>query len=362
MFVGIYGNLYIEKLNPIENEHLTWGDIRRDALDCQPVPFDQKKFDKYNISKEQYWAMYNVFYYDYSHLTIDDFKGMIQLNDWHNKYNFHIKAILKQWKSQLSTGVKWWSNIHIWLFLLTLCIFLVASKKNGDKKWMYGVGIFIITILCTLIFYVIQRAIYRVVMPNFVFASLLLIQKTDWNFSNSKALSYLVKIISVSVVIFVLFTRITHYDMFDKHFFMDKRREVLSYIKDHNDIIYMTGDVMVYSLAEGRSIWDYTAENSYWNIMGNWEIYGDAYYKLMKIYNVRNPNNLLLESVDNDKILILTTRGEDFSEHGKPILSWLKRYYNIDADFKKVDDVHKLISGNYKETWVTYKIVRKIHK
>ena len=132
---------------------------------------------------------------------------------------------------------------------------------------------------------------------------------------------------------------------------------MLNYLENENDVIFMAGDTRVFSVDVGRSIWDYTARHGYWNIMGNWEIYGEAYYDLMDIYNIEKKDSLLLESINSDKVKIITTYGDDFPEYFSYILSWIKKYYDIDAVFEKTEDISEVtVYDGYYENWSVYRI------
>ena len=91
--------------------------------------------------------------------------------------------------------------------------------------------------------------------------------------------------------------------------------------------------------------------------MGNWEIYGQAYYDLMDIYNIEKKDSLLLESINSNKVKIITTYGDDFPEYFSYILSWIKKYYDIDAVFEKTEDISEVtVYDGYYENWSVYRI------
>ena len=54
------------------------------------VQYDEEKFNKVGISYEQYLGMYNAFYYDYNHISTEQFEKLDALNTYDNKFNFDL--------------------------------------------------------------------------------------------------------------------------------------------------------------------------------------------------------------------------------------------------------------------------------
>mgnify|MGYP004700845311 FL=1 len=359
MYISIHSNLFIETSNPIEKQHLTWGETRSNALDCAQVPYDEEKFNKVGISYEQYLGMYNAFYYDYNHISTEQFEKLDALNTYDNKFNFDLIQFGINYINKLRT-YNVFSSLYILMFLITMIYFCVDSLKKNNKREILAVLIWLGVVSTDIIFFVIKRAPYRVVMPNYIFGIYLLIFSLDDEFKiniKRNVGKYILNVGLLLLPVITLYWRYEKFDLFPDYLISNEREEVLNYLENENDVIFMAGDTRVFSVDVGRSIWDYTARHGYWNIMGNWEIYGEAYYDLMDIYNIEKKDSLLLESINSDKVKIITTYGDDFPEYFSYILSWIKKYYDIDAVFEKTEDISEVtVYDGYYENWSVYRI------
>ena len=343
MNVGIQSNIFIVEKNLIAREHLAWGEIRSEALDCAKVEYNEKTFSDIGLSFEQYWAMYNAFYYDKSQLQITDFKKLISLNKNENKYNFKLGKIYQDFKNDYIRTIGW-SNIPL---IICLCLIVTCFINSDDK--MMAFFLFIILCLYVTLFYVIQRPLYRVIMPGVMYVSFMCVKNIKICITKGNIICWVI------IALFVSF-RLISYDLIPKTVYSDKKNMVLDYIVANNGCIYMAGDVEVFSVGRARSIYDYTAKHGFWNIMGNWEIYGPPYKVLMNIYKLDESRGLLMSSLDSNKVLIITTQGDMFPEKGHMIISWLKKYYNIDAKFEMVDIIDGT-NNDIGENWMVYKII-----
>ncbi len=368
MYLGINSNMYIETLNPVEKQGLAWGEIRSAALDCQMVPYDAQKFNAYGLSEEQHTAMYTCFYFDRSHLTEQNFQDLMRLNSAANKYNFDVMGYASDLKHRV-WGEPVFGHLYLLLFAAVALIVILQCLLENKKRETRAFAILFTAILADFAFYFIRRAPYRVLMPDFVFATfLLLLDCKPSNLVESRKgkfqrLTRYLGNVSILVMAFPVLAFIQSYNANDlKPYYMkpaythtENFQMVLAYLSEQNENLYLAGDTFVYGLNTNRSIWDMTANHGLWNVAGNWEIYTVPYYQLMKEYNIHNTENLLLEALGNDHVKILTAEGDSFPESRAFILTWLKRFYNIDAQFVKIEDI---VKSTYR-TWSVYEI-RKV--
>lgn len=360
LMIGIIqSNLCIEKINPIMNEALEWGETRSAALDCAVVPYNEEIFEQNNITYEQYLMMYNAFYYDKESLPIVNFEKLIQMNNIKNKYNFDVIQFIKELKDKCSV-TKLFSKVYIYLFVVLLLIYVLRVLVDSGNKDFTALGILIGVVGVEFIFFFIQRNYYRVIMPNYIFATMLLLfYMPRINVVNK--LSKIWKGVENSCLLFVfilaLIFRFSCYDLFSDSLKSDGRKAVLEYMEENNEVILLAGDPTVFSVDVARNIFDFTAKHGKWTIMGNWEIYSQPYYDLMSEYGIANPDKLLLEAINNPQIKILTTAGDDFPENYGYSLSWLKKRYNIDAFFVKEANISEVkVDDEYTEYWTLYSL------
>jgi hypothetical protein len=363
MIIGTNSNLFFSKLNETEKQHLDWGEIRSAALDCAIVPYDKERFDAAGISYEKYQAMYNAFYYDYENVSIEDFEKLIELNTPANKYNFDLIQFITTYLDKFETMNRF-SHIHFFMFYVLLFIFLCKSLYYRNKKEIYGICIMIAVLAVEFAFFFIQRDYYRVVMPNYILASLLLLihleEMSDTEKESDLEVMKWLPLMPCLILMIALVFRGLKYDIIPAAGVLNERGKVLEYMIDHNENLYLAGDPNVFLLDMARPIWEYTAQQGKWNLMGNWEIYGAPYYNIVSGYGIKNQDNLLLESVDSENIKVIVSCGKDFPSQYSYILSYLKKYHNIDAEFIEAEHITDVsVDDDYSEVWMVYDIRAK---
>ena len=77
----------------------------------------------------------------------------------------------------------------------------------------------------------------------------------------------------------------------------------------------------------------------------------------MEKQGISDPYNVLHEAIDNDKILLLTSKGDDYPMQFSWVLGLIEENYHIKAEFEKVEDVSRADTGDIQYT--AYKLARK---
>lgn len=368
MYLGIGSNMFLEKLNPVEKQGLAWEEVRSQATDRQQVPYNVERFAEHGISEEQYKAIYAGFYFDRSHLTIQNFKDLSQLNTAANKYNSDVIGYFQYIFNRI-WGQNTFSQIYLLLFVAVLIYFLAQSFIENQKKEVHAFYILCSTLAADFVFYFIQRAPYRVIMPNFILATLIILlnckecvpnelkapkqQSAARHLTRSLMLFFIFPVLTISQL--YLANDVQPYCVKPSFRQVENLDIVMEYLSQNDDTLWLAGDTQVFDLTVARSIWKHAAGEGYCVPVGGWVMYTVPYYQLLQHFNITNTDNLLLESIDNEHIKILTSCGDHFPEYQSFILAWLKKYYNIDAQFVKIEDV---LQSSIR-TWSVY-VIRKV--
>lgn len=360
MYGSIFSNTALVNMNEHQKEFYDWGEIRSAALDCAAVPYDADEFDSKNISAADYSAIYGAFYYVKDAISTSKLNSISEMNGINIKYNFDIGGYIK---NQISTfNTMQYDNLYKWIFILIVVLGVVI----GDSKTRKETGLILLGVITAdLVFYIIQRSVYRVVMPTYVFAIMLLVINFNSRFKNYKheLLRYkrnifAIEIIFVSILSLLCLKCVFEYESKNAYVYSEYRQQALEYLKEHNDTLYLAGNPTVFSLDVCDSVWDYSGKGERWNLIGNWEIYSVPSDKLVNSYGYYDTENILEYALNNNKIQILTTMGEDFEDYGQFILDLYKQYYGIRPHFEKVDNIVTGYSnGNIVEKWCAYKLV-----
>lgn len=346
MQLSISSNTFWVNQDPIQKEFYRWGEERSAALDCSIVPYSEDL----GLSFPQYMAIYLNFYYLYDAVNTNAMETLIEANDFSNKYNFNLGEFFANHYGHLTHPMEL-ENLYAYLFAAVVLVYLIFAKGKQDRillllLWGSALG-------CELVFHVIQRAPYRVVMPGYLFAVLLILLlcglREDLHFSPQ--LRFGLKV----AVIFVFCLGLLPWSQKDYREYGPERRQVLAYMEENNDKLFLAGGAEAFLLPKADYTWDCSELSNGWNLMGNWEIYSKPYMDLMTQKQVKNPYSLLEEAIDNPDILLLTYWGDKYPEQFQWTADLVEEYYGKKVELVKEDDIGP--DFDLERYWVSYKIV-----
>lgn len=320
MSILSFANNHIARKNPIQDSFMNWGAARQKALDSAVIDYDLHKSDFMEIgfSKAAYDAVYNAFYYHKDTFTTDAFTAMSQMNSITERYNFNVL----NWMIDQNEQFHKISYMNFYLFLSTIIwmIFLLIAPQNFQRNSILLSSAFMLSIL----FYVLERNPYRVVMPGFMLATLmiLLFSPTEFNLKYELRFNkYMPIILKMNLIITIIglclsFTLLNSYRKMGNNIIYDiSNRKVLNYLAEHNNQLFLAGgEAATFGIDVSRDIFDFAGKNSKWNLVGNWETYSVPYFELMKYYDIDDPNNIINEIADNDIIRLINPMGEPVPE------------------------------------------------
>lgn len=347
-------------INSEQASFIQWGEARSKALDCKAITYDESLFNSVNISKAQYNAMYNQFDYIKRAVDIDVLNRLDSLNT--DKYKFDLKEFCINHFEYLLFGKSAYSyEMYKWIFAILVMINLVCGSRRVKRETFL---IWLGTICTEFIYFFIQRALYRVVMPTYVFAIMALIicirgniPKYDLEIENreKQKAGY---VVSIGLLIMFIIVGKNVEPKNNTYLYSSSRKQVLDYLEENENKLFMAGDINVYSIGVCSSIWNNVTLNNKWNLIGNWEIYSVPSNTLIKKYGYNDCDNITYSAINSDNILLLTTEGDDFKEKNKYILDLYQQYYGISPKFEKVEDICENHINEYEtEKWSVYRIV-----
>lgn len=361
MFVSIQSNTWLINRNPIQKQFYEWGETRSAALDCQAVPYNEAVFKEYGITQAQYNAIYGAFYYDFDTVDKGVMETLIKLNTFDNKYNLNLIGFVQAHILPLSK-LYLFDNFYRLLFGAVLLFYLICGKKDN---LFFALLVWTCVILNEMVFYILNRSLYRVIMPGYIFAVLLLMLYCD--IDTKKIVSFKGKRLYIRVLLlpFVLFLGpigvfewLYMYKDYHPWLYGKERNVVLEYMYDHADKIYLAGDPGVFSIDVSDSVWDCPKVGK-WNLIGNWETYSEPYLELTKSHGIKDPYHILREAIDNEDILILTRNGSAFPESSSWILQLAGECYGKKIEFCHVEDICEVTNGSeVLESWAVYRLVQ----
>ena len=364
MGIFIMSSIWMNGRNPIQKHYISWEAIRGSAVDCAVVPYDEEVFSERGITYNQYQAIYWQYYFDYDNVDIDTMETLIELNSPQNKYDLDVIGILKNhfslWRDR--EQLMRFASLHRILFAAVLLFYLVFGRKKDYPFLFLTWGS---TVSAEFVFHFIQRALYRIVMPGYLMGIVLIMLCCSIDFQKEQKLYSLnisIQKIAATLAVLLACASVSLYVWHGEYqawLYSDTQRAVLDYLAENSDKVFLAGDASVYGIEVSDSIWSHLGKRGIWNLIGNWETYSVPYYELMERHGIQDPDHVLREAIDNDKILLLTRLADDFPVHLHWVLNLVEENYNIKAELEKVEDVSSTDVGNGYITYSVYKLVSK---
>ena len=362
MVISTKTNFWLNDLNPVQKAFLDWGETRSAALDCQAVPYEEEVFTEKGITYNQYQAIYGAFYYDFDIVDTETMEALIELNSPQNRYDFDVAGMLENhfslWVSirQLLS----FTSLYRIMFAAVALFYLVFGKKEDYPLVFLTWGS---SLAAECAFYFLRRHLYRVVMPGYLLAVILILLCCSIDPKKEQKLcSIKIDLKKMSVTLFVLLAcgsvglYIVRGD-YQAWIYSGTQRAVLDYMEENDDKVFLAGDISAFGIDVADSVWNHPGKRGIWNLIGNWETYSVPYLELMERQGIQDPYNVLYEAIDNDRILLLTPKGDDYPAQFSWILGLIEENYHIKARFEKVEDVSSTDTGHHYLQYAVYMLV-----
>ncbi|MCI6936050.1 MAG: hypothetical protein MR762_05275 [Clostridiales bacterium] len=359
MLVSKESNAWMNNLNLDQRTYMSWNKARSAAVDCPPVPYEEAAFSEKSITYNQYQAIYCQYYYNYDNVDTESMEALAELNSPQNRYDFDVMGMLENhfslWGS--TEQRQSFTSLYRILFAAVLLFYLVFGNR---KDYPFLFLIWGSTVAAECVFYFIRRPLYRVVMPGYLMSVVLIVLCCTIDPQKEQKLHSMkisLKKFTVTLCILLACGSACVYSGYQVWVYSDAERAVLDYLAENDDKVYMAADLRVYGIDVADSVWNHPGNRGIWNLIGNWETYSVPYFELMERQGIQDPYNVLYEAIDNDKILLLTSKGDDYPMQFSWVLGLIEENYHIKAEFEKVEDVSRADTGDIQYT--AYKLARK---
>lgn len=201
-----------------------------------------------------------------------------------------------------------WNNYFCFYFILfwTVGLLELYFQKEARKKIaaiMFG------ALSTSFLFFVLGRMVYRVLMPGYVFAILCILWIAEDSEHKNRIAAGVYGLILVVVDIFMLKAYSVWQDGYSL-LYSESNYQVTDYLEENRDKLFLPCHSNAYSLEMVKDVLEYEGEDYVSNLIGNWNIYSESYYNLVKLYDVQNPERLVCDIIDNDKIRLVMLGGE----------------------------------------------------
>lgn len=339
-------------MNDIQREFWEWGEIRSAAVDCAPVDYitHEEEFKRIGVDTNIYQMIYNQYYFDYDAVSKEVFSSLKEMNTVKEKYNFDLLNIIKAFFS-VEEGILYYEQFYR-VLLLVMAVFVLTNSKGKKLETFL---IVLSTLFVTWLFYFINRPVYRVIMPNYLLAILviLFIFLRDEEDKKNISLSYfIVYLLPLAITIsFCYFNTVHKLDKETRH--NEERQQIYKYLEANEDKLFLSGNLSVYSIDVCRPIFEFAGQNALWNLVGNWETFSVPYYELLENYDIENPDRLALELPDSDTLRIISNQGLGYIEFAQFFDEYIENITNRTVEIVPEEYIATLPDGE----WWTFRVV-----
>ncbi len=341
-------NIIIYNSDEVYKNYMEYNDIRATLHDIIYVDYEENKeiFDEVGWSKNDHYLFYTFNFGDEDIYSKENLQKILDYKiQKDGKYNFdtNIVEINRSFISETSDSITYISILFMVIFIISL------FNSNRTKE---NVLIFIATIGMHILFIIIGRSMLRVVIPEYIIGTALLIY--NLNFNNKNKINDNIKncvIICFMILIICTFVGNKYYYGYKLENY-ENYRELINYTNNHKENVYLYTVPSLQDRYLTYSVYQMPPKGVFSNlrVMGGWDMYTKNYYDFKERYNLEgNFLDLLKENVyliDGD----VYWSGRRYENYKENVILAIKENYGEEVTCEEVEHFGNL---------TIYKIVPK---
>lgn len=293
--VVVISNIMIYKDNTYK-EYMEYNDIRATLHDLTYVDYEENKeiFDEIGWSKNDHYMFYTFNFGDENVYSKENLEKILDYKiQKDGKYNFNtnIHEIEEAFSSQCM-------DTNTYLSILFISIF-IGSLFNGSKT-KYNILIFITTMAINLLFVIINRSMLRVVIPEYILGTALMIYNLKLN--SKKEVNDGIKNCAIIIFMIAILSTIVGKSYNYNYQLEDYKsvQELINYTNDNRENVYLYTVPSLQFRYLAYSVYQMPPQSSFSNlrVMGGWDMFTQNYYDFKERYHLDgNWLDLLKENV-----------------------------------------------------------------
>ncbi len=240
IYLGIIIVVYVSNYmsyntNEVYKNYMEYNYLRTQLHDITPVDYEENKeiFDKIGWSKNDYYLFYTFNFGDENVYTKENLQKILDYKiQKDGKYNFNtnINKIAQSFLNEIKSNYKY-------IFIMLIIVFII-SLYNKQKR-LENILIILTAIAIHILFIIINRAMLRVVMPEYILATALLIYNlpinTNKQINDNVRNSSILCVITIIVVIISGSQYKFNYNVND----YENYKEIIKYTNENKQNVYM---------------------------------------------------------------------------------------------------------------------------
>ena len=333
-------NIIIYQSNDLYREYMEYNDIRAVLHDMSYTSYEENKeiFDEIGWSKNDHYLFYTFNFGDENVYSKENLQKILDYKMSKNDY-YNLNLNRKEVTNKLTDEI---TNINTYICLLFIVIFIVALITNKEKTSL-TIFIAITTIGMNILFIVLNRSMQRVIIPEYILGTALLIYFTKFKVKKqrqeeiSKPRNQVIALLIIIITIIFAGSRYEfNYSLEDYKQYQD----IIEYTNNHKENVYLYTVPSLQYRYLSYSVYQMPPKGAFSNlrVMGGWDMFTKNYYDFKERYDLEGTFlDLLKENVyliDGDVIW----SGNYYHNYIDKIVLFIKENYNMDVQYEKIEE------------------------
>lgn len=315
-------------------QYMEYNDLRAQLHDLSYTSYKNNKeiFDKIGWSENDHYLFYTFNTGDENVYNKQNLQEIIDYKKQQGNYynlNLELDKIATNFKDNLVN-----TNTFIAIMFFSIIIISILNSKNRNLNILIALT----TMAVHILFIVLNRSMLRVVIPEYILGTALII----YNLNLEETKKYSLKIIAVAtILISIIGVNIsgTKYNYGYNLNYYSNYKQLIDYTNSHKENVYLYTVPSLQYRYLAYSVYEMPPKSAFSNlrVMGGWDMYTQNYYDFKARYNLDGTFlDLLKENVyliDGD----VTWSGRRYSNYIDKIVLFIKEHYNIDVKYERVN-------------------------
>lgn len=326
--------------NEVYKNYMEYNDIRSTLHDIIYVDYNENKeiFDEIGWSRNDYYMFYTFNFGDENIYSKDNLQKILEYKiqkDGVYKISTNLYEIIKNLFEEMRYSIPYISILFITIFIISL------FNKNRKKE---NILIFITTILIHLLFIIINRSMLRVVIPEYILGTALIMYNLKLKYKdriNDDMKNCLIVICIIVSICMLCGNKYNYQYKLDDY---KNYQELINYTNNNKQNVYLyTTPALQYRYLV-YSVYKMPPKASFSNlrVIGGWDIFTQNYYDFKDRYEL---DGNLLDLLKDNVYLIdgnVYWSGKEFDNYKENIVFAIKENYNIKVECREVKEFDNL--------------------
>jgi len=342
VFVIITGMVYLSNLilynsNEIDKNYSKYNEMRAYLHDLNYVDYEENKelFQEIGWSKNDHYLFYT---FNFGDENVYSKENLQKIYDYQKQKDKDKKDLVEVGNNTISEILE--TNTYIGILMIAIFIITLYSKK----KVPINILIFYATLAINMLFVFLSRSMLRVVIPEYIIGTALLIYNLDLK-QKEKKQSHVKNAIIITVILTILINlQSQKYNFNYKIEDYQNYKQLINYTNSHKENVYLYTVPSLQYRYLTYSVYEMPPKEAFSNlrVMGGWDMFNKNYYEFKDRYQLQgNFLDLLKENVyliDGD----VTWSGRRYENYIGHIVTFIKENYNIDTAYEKQKEFNNL--------------------